>query len=80
MAVQLIITYDITAPETYAKYNPGSLEGIVQTLTKHGGGNRGGREGQRVSDRRGQGHDYCAAFLRCRCRQSLARGSGIPAL
>ena len=37
MAALLIITYDVVDAEKYATYNPGSLEGIMQTLAKHSG-------------------------------------------
>ena len=37
MSVYLVITYDVTDPERYADYNPGSLPGIQSTLRKHGG-------------------------------------------
>lgn len=33
----MIITYDVTDADAYAKYNPGSLETIGATLAKHGG-------------------------------------------
>jgi uncharacterized protein (DUF1330 family) len=37
MAVYGIFTYDITDPEGYAAYSPGSLPIIAATLAKHGG-------------------------------------------
>lgn len=37
MSAYLIIAYDVSDPEEFAKYNPGSLNLIMQTLTKHGG-------------------------------------------
>jgi uncharacterized protein (DUF1330 family) len=37
MAALLIISYDVSDPERYAEYNPGSLEGILATVAKHGG-------------------------------------------
>ena len=33
----MIATYDVTDPEGYAKYSPGSLETIMGTIAKHGG-------------------------------------------
>ena len=32
-----IATYDVTDPDTYAKYNPGSMPTIMETIGKHGG-------------------------------------------
>lgn len=37
MATLLIVTYNIDDADTYAKYNPGSLETIGKTIAKHGG-------------------------------------------
>ena len=37
MSAFLVITYDVSDAERYAEYNPGSLEGILQTVAKHGG-------------------------------------------
>lgn len=37
MAAYLIAAYDVTDPEEFAKYNPGSMDVIMQTLQKHGG-------------------------------------------
>ena len=37
MAVYGIFTYDITDPEGYAAYSPGSLAIIASTMAKHGG-------------------------------------------
>lgn len=37
MAIHAVLTYDITDPERYAKYNPGSLPIIGGTIAKHGG-------------------------------------------
>lgn len=37
MAVLLIITYDISDPDRYAEYNPGSIGEIMATVGKHGG-------------------------------------------
>jgi|GEM_PF-518274 len=37
MPAYLIATYNIADPETYAKYNPGSLGVIMKTIGKHGG-------------------------------------------
>lgn len=37
MAAYLVLAYDITDPEVYAQYNPGSLPVIMQTVTRHGG-------------------------------------------
>ena len=33
----LIVSYDVSDPERFADYNPGSLEGIMATIAKHGG-------------------------------------------
>ncbi|TNE88564.1 MAG: DUF1330 domain-containing protein [Deltaproteobacteria bacterium] len=37
MSAYFIAAYDIHDPETYAKYNPGSMETIMTTLARHGG-------------------------------------------
>ena len=37
MAALLIVTYDVTDPEKFAEYNPGSLGEIMATIAKHGG-------------------------------------------
>ena len=37
MANLFICTYDVTDPERYAEYNPGSMGIILSTLAKHGG-------------------------------------------
>ncbi len=37
MSAYLIASYDITDPDTYATYNPGSLEQIGATVARHGG-------------------------------------------
>ena len=37
MAAYLIASYDVADPDEYAKYNPGSMPVIMQTVTKHGG-------------------------------------------
>ena len=37
MPAYFIATYDVTDPETFAKYNPGSIETIMRTMTRHGG-------------------------------------------
>jgi uncharacterized protein (DUF1330 family) len=37
MAALLIVSYDVTDPDGYAEYNPGSLEAIFGTVAKHGG-------------------------------------------
>lgn len=37
MAVYMIITYDVTDPERFKDYNPGSLSDIFATISKHGG-------------------------------------------
>ena len=37
MSAYLIATYDIHDHETFAKYNPGSMETIMTVLARHGG-------------------------------------------
>ena len=37
MAALMIISYDVSDPERYAEYSPGSLEAIMATIAKHGG-------------------------------------------
>ena len=37
MSAYLVVTYDIVNQEEFAKYNPGSLPIIGQTIAKHGG-------------------------------------------
>lgn len=37
MAAMLIISYDVSDPERFADYNPGSLASIGATLKAHGG-------------------------------------------
>ncbi len=37
MSIYWVITYDVTDPERYAEYNPGSLREIQATLKKHDG-------------------------------------------
>ena len=37
MAVFAVFTYNVTDPERYAKYNPGSLPTVGATIAKHGG-------------------------------------------
>ena len=37
MAAYLIASYDVSDPDEFAKYNPGSLPVIMQTIQKHGG-------------------------------------------
>lgn len=37
MSVFLVLTYDVTDPERFAEYSPGSLPAIGATLQKHGG-------------------------------------------
>jgi len=37
MTAYLIASYDVTDPETYAKYNPASLEQIGGLVARHGG-------------------------------------------
>ena len=32
-----IVTYDVSDPDRFAEYNPGSINEIVATITKHGG-------------------------------------------
>jgi uncharacterized protein (DUF1330 family) len=32
-----IASYDVNDPEEYAKYNPGSMDVLMGTMTKHGG-------------------------------------------
>jgi len=37
MSAYFVVTYNISNQDEYAKYNPGSMPTIVQTITKHGG-------------------------------------------
>ncbi|MCA9629483.1 MAG: DUF1330 domain-containing protein [Myxococcales bacterium] len=37
MAAYFIVAYDVSDPETFARYNPGSMHLILRTLDKHGG-------------------------------------------
>ncbi|MCB9737851.1 MAG: DUF1330 domain-containing protein [Deltaproteobacteria bacterium] len=37
MPAYLVVTYDVTNPEVYARYNPGSMPVIGATLARHGG-------------------------------------------
>lgn len=37
MSAYLIASYDVSDPTTYAKYNPGSLGLIMETVGRHGG-------------------------------------------
>lgn len=37
MSVYMMITYDVSDPEGFAAYNPGSLKEIFSTVSKHGG-------------------------------------------
>ena len=37
MSVYMMISYDVSDPEGFAAYNPGSLKEIFATATKHGG-------------------------------------------
>lgn len=37
MAALLIISYDVSDPDRYAEYNPGSMGKIMPTVGKHGG-------------------------------------------
>ena len=37
MPAYMMISYDVSDPERFKDYNPGSLKGIVATLNKHGG-------------------------------------------
>ena len=37
MSAYFITTYNVSDPDGYAQYNPGSLGVIMQTMTKHGG-------------------------------------------
>ncbi len=37
MAAYLFIAYDVTDPEAYAGYSPGSMPTIMKTIAKHGG-------------------------------------------
>lgn len=37
MAAIAIVTYDISDPERFAEYNPGSVDEIVATMAKYGG-------------------------------------------
>ncbi len=37
MSALLIVSYDVSDPDRYAEYNPGSLGSILPTVAKHGG-------------------------------------------
>lgn len=37
MSALLIVSYDVSDPERYAEYSPGSLDRIMATVAKHGG-------------------------------------------
>lgn len=37
MPAYFVVSYDITDHDTYARYNPGSMETIGATLERHGG-------------------------------------------
>ena len=37
MTAYLIVTYDVSDPDRFADYNPGSLREIGATVSKHGG-------------------------------------------
>ena len=37
MSALLVVTYDVTDPAEFEKYNPGSIGEIVATMGKHGG-------------------------------------------
>ena len=37
MAAHAVISYDVSDPEVFQQYNPGSLPVIMQTMMKHGG-------------------------------------------
>lgn len=53
MSAYLSFTYNVTDPEGYAKYNPGSLPAIMQTLAAHGGEVlAAGKDGTWVHDKR----------------------------
>ncbi len=37
MAAIAIVTYDVSDPDRFAEYNPGSVDEIVATMAKYGG-------------------------------------------
>ena len=37
MSVYFVVTYDVSNPEEFAKYVPGSMPVILSTVAKHGG-------------------------------------------
>ena len=37
MSALLVVTYDVSDPERFADYNPGSREALGATIAKHGG-------------------------------------------
>ena len=37
MAALMISSHDVSDPERYAEYSPGSLEAIMATIATHGG-------------------------------------------
>ena len=37
MSSLMVITYDVSDPERFAEYNPGSIEAIMATISAHGG-------------------------------------------
>jgi len=37
MSAYLVITYDVSDPDKFAEYSPGSVPAILATLAKHGG-------------------------------------------
>ena len=37
MSAYFIVSYDVSNPAEYAKYNPGSMGTIMKTLGRHGG-------------------------------------------
>ena len=55
MAVYGIFTYDISDPEGYAAYSPGSLSIIAATMAKHGGEALFADSAARVRGRREEG-------------------------
>ena len=53
MAAHAVISYDVSDPEVFQQYNPGSLPVIMQTMMKHGG--RHWRPGATTTGRRASG-------------------------
>ncbi len=37
MAAYFVASYDVSDPYTYAKYNPGGMPQIMESMTRHGG-------------------------------------------